>query len=1698
MEIKEFISNLNKKHFSLNVEKGRLNLTGDKNKLSKEEILAIRDNHGIIDFIKNNRNELIEYISSNSTPSEYKKTKDISAIYRLSGLQEGMLFHGLYNEQASYVGQFACDIFNVDLNTFQESWNYVLKQHSILRSAFYYDAFNIPVQSVHKEVKLPIEVYDCTAMNEADKALAVEEYEKADTLKGFDFKKPPLMRITFIRLTDTRYRMLWTTHHILSDGWSLPIIMEEFLSNYELLISGKPLKQKQEDLYEDYIRYIERKDKDRAKEYWTNYLSSVHQSTLLPFISNTSERTKGIGSYKSLYAETDVTTTARIQDFARSNGLTVNTIIQGVWSYLLHSYTASNNIVFGVIVSGRPDDLPFVEQRVGMYINALPLYACVPGEIEIVQWLKGIQNDQVKSRGHQYTPLHEVQRWTGIQGDFFDSLLVFENYPVSKVISQKQWSLQVDNVKINERTNYPFTILVNSAEQIHLHFNYNSELLHDQYAAQIRSHFEHVLLQLASNATKNLKDLRLLSSKEEQDLVNGLNNTAANYPQDKNLIDLFEEQVIKTPAATAVVFENYNLSYQQLNECSNQLAHYLISRGLKKETLVPICIERSIEMIVGVLGILKAGGTYVPVDPEYPVDRISYMLGDLRADIVISSKSSKSKLQDKSGVEIIELDTDWATISGQPVANPQVKRTPGYLAYVLYTSGSTGIPKGVEMPGSGLVNLLSWQEKQFDNDKRNVLQFASLNFDVSFQEIFSTLCFGNSLYLIAEDRRKDMSEMLRDISQNRISHLFIPYIVLQSLAEASLTSEEDVSSLRDIIVAGEQLKLTEDIQKFLDKNKTKLTNQYGPTEAHVVSSYTVTGNYKSNPLPPIGKPIDNIQLYILDANGRLCPKGVAGELCIGGVQVAQGYLNRPELTAEKFIKDPFSKEPGARLYKSGDLARWMPDDNLEYLGRIDEQVKIRGYRVELGEIESILQQSELVSQSVVLAKVDKSGNKQLVGYIIANETFDKVAVTAYLKSRLPEYMVPALWVEVESLPLSPNGKIDKKALSLLAVNEQAGVEYVAPRNETEQNLANIWQEVLGIQKVGTHDNFFEIGGHSILAMQVISSIRRKLKLEVGIKNLFVHPTIAGLSESLSGAEKTSPLPGITVVNPRPQYIPLSFGQERLWFIDKLEGSVAYHMSTVLRLKGDLNREALEHAIKMIVDRHEVLRTVIKEQEGEAYQQIVEVFQWKLDTVVAHDKNGQGDLQNQIQQLINRPFDLSKDYMLRADLVTEKNDEFVLVVTMHHIASDGWSLSVVVKEVVELYKSFINDSTPDLPWLQIQYADYALWQRRNIQGELLDKKLDYWRGKLAAVTPLQLPTDFPRSATQTTEGEITSFSINKNLLSGLNAISQQQGATLFMTLIAAFKVLFNRYTGQQDICVGTPTANRTHKEVEGLIGLFLNTLAIRSNVDENETFINLLQQVKATTLDAYNNQEVPFEKVVEAVVKERDISRNALFQVMFTLQNTPEVPKILLGNVELSSEAFVNKTSKFDLSFSITESPAGLHGSVLYNTGLFKKDTISRMLEHFNELLSAIIKEPQQKIGCLNILPKNQQKQILQEFNKTLSPLKTDKTLVELFEQQAATTPHNKALVFAKNNLTYQQLNGKANQLANYLKEQGVTKEFLVPICIDRTVEMMVGILAILKAGAAYVPVDPEYPSERIGYILSDTNAGIILTSSKYV
>ncbi|MCR4034161.1 amino acid adenylation domain-containing protein, partial [Flavobacterium panacis] len=891
-------------------------------------------------------------------------------------------------------------------------------------------------------------------------------------------------------------------------------------------------------------------------------------------------------------------------------------------------------------------------------------------------------------------------------------------------------------------------------------------------------------------------------------------------------------------------------------------------------------------------------------------------------------------------------------MSNYSTENLSVAVRPSDLAYVIYTSGSTGRPKGVMIEHNTVVNLITSQSHTFNIDSGDVvLQFSNYAFDASVEQIFITLLNGSKLVLIPKEIILDTENLLGFIDSQKITHFHTTPSMLSSLPVRT-----DLKSLRRVVVGGEIC--GKDLMKVWNEAYS-FYNKYGPTETTVTStiSFYEKGNCGDKEIS-IGTPIANTQVYILDSEMNLLPVGVVGELCIGGAGVARGYLNREELTAERFIANPFAA--GERIYKTGDLARWLPDGNIEYIGRKDNQVKIRGYRIELGEIENALSLVAGISQCCVLAKEDASGNKRLVGYVVSEEKLDRTYLQDQLKSSLPEYMVPMIWVELDQMPLTSNGKLDRKSLPEPESSDLSTKEYVAPRTETEEQLAAIWQNLLGIEKVGIHDNFFELGGHSLLATRLVSMVRKELSVELSIRDVFEYTSIEALSGHVS-LQSTGVLLPAVVAEERPVRIPLSFSQERLWFLDQLQGSTEYHIPTVLRLEGALDVSVLEQTLQSIVSRHEVLRTVLLSEDGVGYQEVIGVEDWILDQVTVTDA---ALFENDLQEYLIMPFDLSKEYKLRSCLYDLGNQQYVLACVLHHIASDGWSGGILVNEFMELYSALQSGRTAVLPELSLQYADYAIWQRKYLEGAVLESQLSYWQEQLQGVTMLSLPTDYIRPSVQSMAGSSIFLVLDKELSESLNALSQREGVTLFMLLLSAFKVLLLRYSGQDDICVGTPIANRTQSELEGMIGFFINVLALRSDLGGNPRFSELLQRVKETTLGGYDHQLVPFEKVVDQMITNRDMSTSPLFQVMFILQNTPDSYKeesLELQDILLSDYGFETPNSKFDLTLHITESTNGITLDMGYCTALFDRSTIDRMLLHYKELLISVVNDVHQPL-----------------------------------------------------------------------------------------------------------------------------------------
>ncbi|MGO4295023.1 amino acid adenylation domain-containing protein [Chitinophaga sp. RAB17] len=1034
-----------------------------------------------------------------------ENTRQLSTIYPLSGLQEGMLFHRLYDDGSNaYIEQFTCDIELVNTGWLRQSWNHLLKRHSILRTAFDYRSLGFPVQCVYEKAEIPFEILDYRGMDTVALEAAIADYLVKDRALGFDFNAAPLLRIILFRTEEQRYRMLWSFHHILMDGWSLPVVIEELLESYEALSEGRALPGFTEDRYEDYIRYIGNKDKWKEEAYWREYLKGVETGSLLPFIAaGVTDRTRGRGTYEDNKLRLDNSLHTAVENYAQRQGLTISTVMQGVWAFILHVYTGNKAVTYGVTVSGRPGDLPDVEQRVGIYINTLPLHQQVDADSDIAQWLKDIQRSQIASREYEYTALGKIQTWTGVNGDLFDSLLIFENYPVSEVIAGKQWKLKLSNLALKEQTNYPLNISISSSRETNITFSYNKDLLDAGYITRLAGHFKEVLQQLVNPEKIRLGDIDLLSSAERTLLLDTFSSPIVHYPDNVTVLDVFEEQVLKYPNAVAVSYGGNTLSYRELNERANQLGHYLRGIGVTRDSLTAICMDNGLDMIVSFLGIWKAGGAYVPIDPAYPEERISYMLEDIKAKVVICDKPVGG-----AGNAVMVCLNDPDVLKHQPVTPPVNITAPGDLAYIIYTSGSTGKPKGVMIPHNALVNLIYCRTRQFGITTDNrLLQFYSYGFDAGVEPIYLALMNGATLVLLPDEVRLDKQLFIQLLEREGITDMDVTPGYLATLTPGNY------GRLKRVISSGEACtpQLANAWAEYVEFH-----NAYGPTEVTVTSTGYLYTNKDDHPADtvPIGKPFDNVSAYILNDSGHLLPVGVPGELYLGGIQVAKGYLNMPLLTAEKFVTDTFSV-PSARMYRTGDVCKWLPDGNIVYLGRKDEQVKIRGYRIELGEIENILQSFDQVNQCTVITREDKQGNKRLIAYVVPKAGFSKEAVSHYLKEKLPAHMIPSLIVELEELPLTTNGKVNKKALPDPDINEWIANQYVAPRNETEKALANICAQLLQIERVGIHDNLFELGMNSLLIMRMDAAVQDEFLMKIAVRTYFELPTVELLAGYIS-------------------------------------------------------------------------------------------------------------------------------------------------------------------------------------------------------------------------------------------------------------------------------------------------------------------------------------------------------------------------------------------------------------------------------------------------------------------------------------------------------------------------------------------------------------------------------------------------------
>jgi amino acid adenylation domain-containing protein len=1463
----------------------------------------------------------------------------------------------------------------------------IVRRHEVLRTTFT-DVAGQPLQVIRPTTHVPVSVVELQELSQHEREAQVHTLAQADVQRPFDLAQGPLMRATLVRLTDVEHVLLLTMHHIVSDGWSHGVFWRELAVLYDAFTTGQPSPLPALSIqYADFAywqqQWLQGEVLDTQLAYWKQQLAGIPTLQLL-----TDHPRPAVQTFRGArhFLTVSPTLTQVLKTLSQRHGVTLFMTLLATFQTLLHRYTGQDDITVGSLIANR--NRVECEGLIGFFVNTLVLRTDLSGQPRFRELLTRVREVTLAAYEHQDVPYEKLLEELRLPRDLsrtplFQVLCVLHNTPQQAV---ELSGLTVEPLEIDPGTaRFDLTLeFWDTPEGLRGRFEYNTDLFEAATIARMAGHLQTLLEGIVADPEQRLSQLPLLTADERQCLLVEWNTTTGSYPDDQCLQSVFEAQVARTPDAVAVVCGNESLTYRELNRCANQVAHYLRARGVGTEMLVGLCIERSLAMVVGLLGILKAGAAYVPLDPTYPPERLAFMIEDAQPAVVLTQERLVAGLL-AHGAQTVCLDAHWLTIAQYSDDNPVSGATADQVAYLLYTSGSTGRPKGVLGVHRATLNALVWMWQTYPYASHEVCcQKTSISFGDSIQELLGPLLQGRPIVLIPNAVLKELPHFVQTLAIHRVTRLILVPSLLQVLLDTLSDLQDRLPSLTLWFAGGEALPNAL-LQRFRERlPHSRMINLYGASEASDDTTW-----YDASLAPhelsgvPIGRPIANTQVYVLDQHLQPVPIGVPGELYVGGTGLTRGYLNRPELTAEHFIPNHFSHEPGARLYKTGDVVRYRPDSNLEYLDRLDHQVKLRGMRIELGEIEAILAQHPAVQETVVITHEDTSGESRLIAYVVPTQEPGPPSreLRRFLEKKLPLGMVPATFVILETLPLTPSGKVDRQALPVPApIRPVLEDLYVAPRTAIEQQVAAIWCHCLALERVGIHDNFFELGGHSLLAMQLLFRVRDATHVEVSILSFFEAPTVAGLAaiiETVDQTEQGWPAPAIVSL-PRESALPASIAQEHFWVFDQvLPGLPLFNIPYVMRLEGALNVVALEQSFNEIIRRHEALRTTFANVDGQLVQIIAPTLQMTLTVrdlrALPVDKR-ESEARRLVQEESQRPFDLTQGPLLQGCLLRLGEQEHILLVTLHHIISDGWSLGVLVHELTVLYDTVATGAAAPLPDLPIQYADFASWQRQWRHNAMLEAQLAYWTEQLREPLPvLQLPMDRPRGTAVHLRTARQPLDLPRALFEALKALSQQEDSTLFMTCLTAFKVLLYGYTGQEDLCVATLVANRTRRETEGLIGLFVNTVVLRTDFGGNPTCREVLQRVRATTLAAYTHQDLPFEELVRRLERERNIQRTSLCQVLVIWQNTMVRPEHCAAQT-LSFQAIEQSVgmpnaalTTFDIILILRERSQGLIGTCIYKTDLFDAATISYMLDDFQYVLACLSAQPEQALATFRAL-----------------------------------------------------------------------------------------------------------------------------------
>lgn len=1587
---------------------------------------------------------------------------------------------------------------DIDLERLRNACQTLLDRHPVLRTTYQvHEGSTIPVQRVHKELAVDFAVIDAAHWSPSE----FDAWIDSTSERPFDLQSGPITRFAVARGKNESL-LVWTIHHIATDYTTQQLLFAQLRAIY---LQQSPEPAPTELTFHDYVRWEQDDIRLRGEQttaFWRDYLSD--RVSLLDLPGRPAKGAPNAGNeFPFVFAQDLVD---KLRALARAHKVTLNTVILSAFQLLIFRYTQQEDFLLASPLTMRA--LPALAQTVGYFVNSLVLRANLTGVSSFGELLQRTHDTYGRVSQHSTYPYFEQLRLLqkhARPSEIYEGVLMY----VFVALRQDANDFAPFEMRSSRQGGRPHALGLTVFEHPHELrglVTYDAERFDSGFIERMVGHLQTLLAHIATDSGQSIRTTSILSPAERYQILEQWNQTQVDFPRDTTIVQLFEANVAKAPHQVAVVFQDRQLTYGELNTRANQLAHRLRALGLGREVVVPLCLERSMDLIVGMLGVLKAGGAYLNVDSEYPRHRIAFMIEDNASPVVLTHSALRNRLP-RGTHEILELD-DWTNLSAYPTENPEVINSAIDVACLIYTSGSTGKPKGAVITHRNISRLLFGTDYATIGPRTAVLFTSAISFDGTTFDVWAPLLHGVKCVIYPE-RVPSGAGLQEIVGRHGINISILTTALFNAIVDDDV---RQLAGLEQILIGGEALSPQHLARAYAQLSNTALINGYGPAES---TTYTSTHHYRSLDdceTATIGKPIANTQCYILDPHLNPVPPGIVGELYVAGEGLARGYSNRPALTAQRFVPHPFSNIPGQKMYRTGDLARYSPDGKIDFLGRADHQVKIRGFRIELGEIESVLASHSEVAHAVVLARQDVPGSKRLIAYVVPKTGCkpDENTLRAHMATILPEFMLPSHVLFLDNFPLTPNGKVDRKVLPAPAAFSPSSTSAVEPRTPVEQSLHDIFCSVLNLPRLGILNNFFELGGHSLLATLVVSRIRQMWNVVMPLRTFFDEPTIAGLAKRIEQSAQAKENNVITRAN-RLELLPLSFAQERLWFLERMgTASCVYNMPSVLRLSGQVDVEALEKSVKTIVARHESLRTRFPVVEGRPSQNIDE----ESFALACLDLRGLSpderihEVNRLIDHEVHHVFDLACGPLFRAKLVQVAADTFYLVQNTHHIVFDGWSMKVFYRELSALYAAFVEGKPCPLPNPALQYIDFASWQRRQWADQTMATQLAYWSERLASAPErLDLPTDRPRLSVQTYRGAHHFFRLPESMVPSLRAVGTSANATLFMTCLAAWNVLLARYTGQTDLVVGSPIANRNHVAIETLIGFFVNNLALRSDLSGDISFLELLEQVKITTLDAYKHQDVPFGKLVEHLKIPRNVSHAPIFQVMFDLFNRQIVQCDLPGLVvETLDDDITFPFAKFDLTLSMIEqSPTHVSGRLEYNTDLFDRSTIERMAEHYQRLLQSIVDHPAQSIHTLPLLsPAERQHMIALGKPSATQGSSSLACFHQLFEAQVARTPNAIAILFDdctrlnddadhSITLTYQDLNERANRLARHLRNRGVTRETFVGLCVDKTPETIISLLAIWKAGGVFVPIDTTYPPERLAFLLADANVSYLLT-----